>query len=79
MSPSQHRALADAALEGDARAVALLLSLGFDPRVPGHDSGSALHLAAWAGAVEMVEKPDGEGENASPAVQAVLRERASSD
>jgi ankyrin repeat protein len=55
MSPSQHRALADVAWSGDVRAVSLMLSLGFDPRVPGHDGGSALHLAAWDGAVEMVE------------------------
>ena len=54
MSPAQHRVLADAAWSGDVRAVALMLSLGFDPRVPGHDAGSALHLAAWDGAVEMV-------------------------
>jgi hypothetical protein len=55
MSPAQHRVLADAAWTGDVRAVALMLSLGFDPRVPGHDGGSALHLAAWDGAVEMVK------------------------
>jgi ankyrin repeat protein len=129
MSPAQHRALADAAWTGDVRAVSLMLSLGFDPRMSGHDGGSALHLAAWDGAVEMVETllrdprgrellatrdahhegtplgwccygsvhnaghgdhaavarmlldagatPDGEAENASPAVQAVFRERVS--
>jgi len=55
MSPAQHRVLADAAWTGDVRAVALMLSLGFDPRIPGHDAGTALHLAAWDGAVEMVE------------------------
>ncbi|MFI5257763.1 MAG: hypothetical protein ACHQRK_10940 [Gemmatimonadales bacterium] len=55
MSPEQHRTLADAAWTGDVRAVSLMLSLGFDPRIPGHDSGSALHLAAWDGSVEMVE------------------------
>jgi ankyrin repeat protein len=128
MSPEQHRALADAAWTGDVRAVSLMLSLGFDPRAPGHDSGSALHLAAWDGSVEMVEallrdprarelvatrdahhggtplgwccygslhtgdhgdhaavagllleagaEPDGDGQDASPAVQAVLRRRA---
>jgi ankyrin repeat protein len=130
MSPSQHRALADAAWSGDGSAVSLMLSLGFDPRIPGHDGGSALHLAAWDGAATMVEmllrdpralellttrdahhggtplgwcchgsvhnahrgdhaavarllldagaKPNGEGEDAAPAVQSVLRERVSS-
>jgi ankyrin repeat protein len=28
--------------------------LGFDPRTPGHDSGTALHCAAWEGSVETV-------------------------
>ncbi|HET9683784.1 MAG TPA: hypothetical protein VFP15_06750, partial [Gemmatimonadaceae bacterium] len=55
MSPVQHRVLADAVWTGDVRAVSLMLSLGFDPRVPGHDAGTALHLAAWDGAVEMVQ------------------------
>lgn len=125
MSPSQHRVLADAAWSGDVSAVSLMLSLGFDPRTPGHDGGSALHLAAWDGAAEMVEtllrdprsaellttrdahhggtplgwccygsvhsaghgdhaavarllldagaEPEGDGTDASPAVQAVLR------
>lgn len=55
MSAEQHRVLADAAWTGNVRAVSLMLSLGFDPRVPGHDAGTALHLAAWDGAVEMVK------------------------
>jgi ankyrin repeat protein len=54
MAPEDHRALADAAWNGDARAVALMLELGFDPRARGHDSGTALHLAAWEGSVETV-------------------------
>jgi ankyrin repeat protein len=54
MSPADHRAIADAAWNGDARAVALMLDLGFDPRATGHDSGTALHLAAWEGSVETV-------------------------
>ena len=54
MSPEDHRALADAAWNGAARAVALMLDLGFDPRATGHDSGTALHLAAWEGSVETV-------------------------
>ncbi len=55
MSRDDHRALPDAAWEGNARAVALMLDLGFDPRTPGHDSGTALHCAAWKGSVEAVE------------------------
>jgi ankyrin repeat protein len=54
MAPVQHRALADAAWNGEARAVALMLDLGFDPRATGHDSGTALHCAAWEGSAETV-------------------------
>ena len=35
-------------------AVALMLDLGFDPRTPGHDAGTALHCAAWQGSPETV-------------------------
>lgn len=55
MSSSDHRAITDAAWNGDARAAALMLTLGFDPRTPGQDSGTALHCAAWAGSPETVE------------------------
>lgn len=54
MGPEQHRAISDAAWHGDVRAVALMLELGFDPRTPGHDSGTALHCAAWDGSAETV-------------------------
>ena len=54
MTPSDHRAISDAAWHGDARAVALMSELGFDPRTPGHDSGTALHCAAWEGSAETV-------------------------
>ena len=54
MSPEDHRAITDAAWNGDARAVALMLALGFDPRTPGHDSGTALHCAAWEGSSDTV-------------------------
>lgn len=54
MSAAEHRAISDAAWNGNARAVALMLDLGFDPSTPGHDSGTALHLAAWEGSVETV-------------------------
>ena len=54
MPAEHHRVLADAAWNGDARGVALMLDLGFDPRVTGHDSGTPLHLAAWEGSAESV-------------------------
>ena len=54
MKRDDHRAISDAAWHSDARAVALMLDLGFDPRTPGHDSGTALHCAAWQGSVESV-------------------------
>jgi ankyrin repeat protein len=54
MTPEDHRAISDAAWNGAVRAVALMLELGFDPRTPGHDSGTALHLAAWEGSTETV-------------------------
>jgi ankyrin repeat protein len=54
MTPGDHRAISDAAWNGDARAVALMSELGFDPRTPGHDSGTALHCAAWEGSADTV-------------------------
>ena len=54
MSQVEHRALADAAWNGATRAVSLMLELGFDPRVTGHDSGTPLHCAAWEGSTETV-------------------------
>jgi ankyrin repeat protein len=54
MMPSDHAAIADAAWGGDARAVALMLELGFDPRTVGHDGGTALHCASWEGSAESV-------------------------
>ena len=62
MTPRDHRSVTDAAWNGDARSVALMLDLGFDPRTPGRDSGTALHCAAWAGS--------------SPSVAALLRHPA---
>jgi len=54
LAADEQRAISDAAWNGEARAVALMLELGFDPRVPGHDSGTALHLAAWEGSAATV-------------------------
>jgi ankyrin repeat protein len=54
MRPEDHRAITDAAWNGDAVAVALMLDIGFDPRTPGQDSGTALHCAAWEGSSETV-------------------------
>jgi len=54
MKPEDHRAITDAAWNGDAAAVALMLEMGFDPRTPGQDSGTALHCAAWEGSAETV-------------------------
>ena len=54
MPPDAHRSLADAAWNGAHDAVRLMLDLGFDPTVPGHDAGTPLHLAAWEGSTESV-------------------------
>jgi ankyrin repeat protein len=54
MTSDDHRAISDAAWNGDAKAVALMSEIGFDPRTPGHDGGRALHCAAWEGSVETV-------------------------
>jgi hypothetical protein len=54
LSAQDHRAITDAAWDGDAPAVALMLELGFDPATRGHDSGTALHCAAWQGSADTV-------------------------
>lgn len=54
LEPAAQRALPDAGWEGNTRAVALMLDLGFDPLTPGQASGTVLHCAAWAGAAECV-------------------------
>lgn len=54
LPPDAHRAISNAAWNGSARVVALMLELGFDPATPGHDSGTALHCAAWQGSSETV-------------------------
>ena len=54
LTPDEQRAIADAAWNGHARAVTLMLELGFDPTATGQDSGTPLHLAAWEGSPETV-------------------------
>ena len=44
MTPDDHRAISDAAWNGDAAAVALMLELGFDPRTPGQRLGDGAPL-----------------------------------
>jgi len=55
LSPADQRAVTDAAWDGDAQAVTLMLTLGFDPATLGHDGGSALHCAAWQGSAATVQ------------------------
>ncbi len=55
LDPADHALAADAAWNGNASALAMMLEIGLDPRAPGHDSGTALHCAAWEGCVECVE------------------------
>lgn len=54
MAAGDHRAITDAAWNGNAPAVKVMIALGFDPRTPGHDSGTALHCAAWQGSPGVV-------------------------
>jgi hypothetical protein len=53
LRPDQRRLIADRAHAGDARAVSLMLDLGFDARVPGPDHADALHWAAFLGNADM--------------------------
>ncbi len=48
------RAITDAAWDGNAPAVTLMLELGFDPATPGQDMGTALHCASWQGSASTV-------------------------
>ncbi len=49
------RAITDAAQAGKTETVRLLLTAGFDPKTPGMDSGSALHVASWFGYIDIVK------------------------
>ena len=54
LTREEQQVIADAAWNGNARAVALMLELGFSPMATGQDSGTPLHLAAWEGSPETV-------------------------
>ena len=54
IEPEDHSALAVAAFDGRSETVRLLTKAGFDPLAPGMDSGTALHVAAWKGHLEIV-------------------------
>ena len=49
------RVLPEAGWAGNAAAVDLMLTLGFDPAATGPDSGTVLHCAAWQGSVACIE------------------------
>jgi ankyrin repeat protein len=63
------RALPDAAWAADARAVELMLELGFEPTTKGSNGGTVLHCAAWEGSVACVEIA-----LRSPGVRALINE-----
>ena len=52
---AEARSITDAAQAGKTETVRLLLSAGLDPKTPGMDSGSALHVACWFGHLETVK------------------------
>jgi hypothetical protein len=54
LTPRDQRLIADRAYWNDTAAVALMVDLGFDTRVIGHDNGDALHWASFLGNAEMV-------------------------
>jgi ankyrin repeat protein len=55
LSASDMQLLPDAAWAGDARAVDLMLEIGFDPGVFSANGGNVLHCAAWEGILECVD------------------------
>jgi hypothetical protein len=55
LSDEDRRVLPDAAWDGNAAAVDLMLSLGFDAAATGHDGGTVLHCAAWQGDAACIE------------------------
>ena len=54
LTDRERRLIADRAYWNDTAAVALMVDLGFDTRVIGHDNGDALHWASFLGNAAMV-------------------------
>jgi ankyrin repeat protein len=54
LTAAQQRMVAYRAYWNDTAAVALMVDLGFDTRLVGHDNGDALHWAAFLGNADMV-------------------------
>jgi Ankyrin repeats (3 copies)/Ankyrin repeat len=52
---SEARAITDAAQAGKTETVRLLLKAGVDPKTPGLDMGTALHVACWYGYADIVK------------------------
>jgi ankyrin repeat protein len=55
LTEGEHGALAHAIHHSRFDAAAVMLRLGFDPRAPGVDGGTALHQAGWVGHVATIE------------------------
>jgi len=55
IDPKDAGALTRAAQDGRTETVRLLLDAGFDPMIPGMDSGTALHVACWFGHFPVVK------------------------
>lgn len=55
LTAEDQRALPDAGWAANARAVEVMLEVGFDPAVGGQDGGTVLHCAAWVGDAQSVE------------------------
>ncbi len=55
LTPDDRRVLPEAGWAGNARAVRLMLELGFDPATPDENGATVLHCAAWQGAPDCVD------------------------
>jgi ankyrin repeat protein len=70
LSASDVQLLPDAAWAGNARAVDLMLEIGFDPGVFSANGGNVLHCAAWEGILDCVDVA-----LRYPAVRALIEQR----